>query len=201
MIVIRMAFLLAKSIHIVGFISWFAGLFYLVRLFVYFEEALEKPAQEARVLAAQLALMQGRLWKIITRPAMVGTLLAGAWTIHTRFGFAHMPMWLHVKLGLLVGLVAYHLWCGKIVRIHAEGKSYGWSSGKFRLFNELGTMFMVAIVSLAVFKSSMSALWGLLAWIGFGIVLMIAVKLYKRSRQRAASATEVSGPSSVRSEG
>lgn len=184
-----MAFLVAKSVHIVGFISWFAGLFYLVRLFVYFEEAAEKPDAQREVLIAQLAVMEGRLWKIITRPAMVATLIAGAVTIHTRYGFAHMPTWLHVKLGLLVVLVAYHWRCGAIVRMHAKGHSCGWSSGKLRLFNEVATMLMVAIVVLAVFKSSMSAVWGALAWLALGVVLMIAVRLYKR-RLRAQAPSE-----------
>lgn len=183
-----MAFLVAKSVHIVGFISWLAGLFYLVRLFVYFEEAKDKPVEQAKLLTAQLAMMQGRLWVIITRPAMVATLIAGVWTIHARYGFSQMPMWLHVKLGLLVLLVIYHLKCGRIVRMHAQGQSCGWSSGKLRLFNEVATMLMVGIVALAVFKSSLSALWGIVVWVAFGVVLMIAVRLYKRARARSEAA-------------
>lgn len=196
-----MAFLVAKSVHIVGFISWLAGLFYLVRLFVYFEEAKDKPAEQAKLLTAQLATMEGRLWGIITRPAMVATLIAGLWTIHARYGFAQMPMWLHVKLGLIVLLVIYHLKCGQIVRTHAQGQSCGWSSGKLRLFNEVATMLMVGIVALAVFKSSLSAVWGIGAWVAFGVVLMIAVRFYKRVRARAETSTaareaqgEVSSP-------
>lgn len=180
-----MSFLLAKSIHVVGFISWLAGLFYLVRLFVYFEEARQRAPGQAKILTEQLALMQGRLWKIITRPAMVVTVLAGSWTIYTRYGFSGMPAWLHVKLGFLVLLLIYHFKCGRIVAMHAQGKSCGWGSGKLRLFNELSTMLMVGIVALAVYKSSLSAVWGVLAWISFGVLLMIAVRMYRRARERA----------------
>lgn len=190
--VIRMAqaYLIAKSIHIVGFISWLAGLFYIVRLFVYFEEARARPAPQAELLTEQLALMQGRLWKIITRPAMIATLAAGVWTIHARFGFAHMPTWLHVKLGFLLVLLIYHYRCGRILSAHARGESCGWSSTRLRVFNEGATLLMVAIVVLAVFKNATSVVWGLLAWIALGVVLMLAVRLYKKYRLKATNGAQ-----------
>lgn len=190
--VIRMAqaYLIAKSIHIVGFISWLAGLFYIVRLFVYFEEARARPAHEAEILTKQLALMQGRLWKIIARPAMIATVAAGLWTIHTRFGFAHMPIWLHVKLGFVLLLLFYHYQCSRILGAHARGESCGWSSTRLRVFNELATLLMVGIVVLAVFKNATSVVWGLLAWVGLGVVLMVALRLYKKQRLKAAKPAE-----------
>ena len=181
-----MEFLLAKALHIVGFISWFAGLFYIVRLFIYFVEAGEKSAHDADVIRQQLGLMQRRLWNIITRPAMIVTLLAGGWTIHARYGFANMPGWLHLKLGFLVLLVGYHHVCGRILAQQARGECR-WTSAKLRMFNEVATLLMVAIVFLAVFKTGMSAVWGMLGLLVLGIILMIAVRLYRNRLAKMAS--------------
>ena len=106
-----MLYTIAKAIHVVGFISWFAGLFYVVRLFVYHAEANECPEAEREILQRQYVLMAGRLWKIITVPAMVVTILAGATMVSELEGIA---MWLRIKLVLLVVLVGYHHACGRI---------------------------------------------------------------------------------------
>ena len=173
-----MPYLLAKALHIVGFISWFAGLFYIVRLFVYHAEAGERPEAERAILQPQLELMARRLWQIITVPAMVLTLFGG---ISMVVQLDPIPRWLHIKFGLLAGLLAYHLWIGTIRRQQAAGTST-WSSTKLRMFNEIGTMFMVGIVFLAVFRSAVSIAWGVGGLLTLGITLMVAIKAYKRAR-------------------
>jgi putative membrane protein len=171
-------FKLAKAIHIIGFISWFAGLFYLVRLFIYHAEARDKPEAERKVLQAQLEAMAARLWKIITVPAMVATLAAGItmvvqlWPVET---------WLHYKFGWLLALVAYTLWCGRIRRRQAAA-TLRWTSGRLRMFNEVATVLMAAIVFLAVFRSELSALWGALGLVGLGVALMVGIRVYRRIR-------------------
>ena len=169
---------LAKAIHIVGFISWFAGLFYLVRLFIYHAEAGQKPEAERTVLQAQLEVMASRLWKIITVPAMLVTLAAGitmvvqTWPVET---------WLHYKFGWLLALVGYTFGCGRIRRGQAAG-TFSWTSGRLRMFNEVATVLMAAIVFLAVFRSEMSAVWGALGLIGLGVALMVGIRVYRRIR-------------------
>ena len=173
-------YLLAKALHIVGFISWFAGLFYIVRLFVYHAEAGERPEAERQVLQPQLELMASRLWKIITVPAAVLTFIGGIGMV---VQLQSLPGWLHLKFALLAGLLAYHLWCGKIRRDQAAGESK-WTGRKLRVFNEGGTMFMVAIVFLAVFKSALSIAWGVGGLLGLGLSLMLGIRLYRRIRSR-----------------
>ena len=177
-----MSYFLAKALHIVGFISWFAGLFYIVRLFVYHAEAGERPEQERAILQPQLELMAGRLWKIITVPAMVLTFIGG---ISMVVQLSPIPSWLHIKFGLLAGLLAYHLFCGRIRRQQVEQRS-SWTSNQLRVFNEGGTMFMVAIVFLAVFKSAISIAWGVGGLLTLGISLMLGIKGYRRIRERAS---------------
>lgn len=174
-----MLYTIAKAIHVVGFISWFAGLFYVVRLFVYHAEANECPEAEREILQRQYVLMAGRLWKIITVPAMVVTILAGATMVSELEGIA---MWLRIKLVLLVVLVGYHHACGRIRRAQAAGRSK-LTGAKLRIFNEVATMLMVAIVFIAVLRNALDAAWAVGAWVALGIVLMLALRLYRRSRE------------------
>lgn len=175
-----MSWQLAKALHVVGFISWFAGLFYIVRLFVYHAEARERPEHERTILQPQLELMARRLWQIITVPAMVLTFIGGVAMV---LQLAVIPIWLHIKFGLLAGLLGYHLWCGAIRRRQATGRSTA-TSNQLRLFNELGTMFMVAIVFLAVYKTGISIAWGVGGLVGLGVSLMLGVRLYRKLRER-----------------
>ncbi|PRP92382.1 hypothetical protein ENSA5_49520 [Enhygromyxa salina] len=178
-----MDYTLAKALHIVGFISWFAGLFYIVRLFVYHAEAGERPEPERAILQPQLELMARRLWQIITVPAMILTLVAGLAMVAQ---LDPIPPWLHIKFGLLAGLVAYTVWCGAIRRRQAAASSTV-TGAKLRLFNELGTMFMVAIVFLAVFRSALSIAWGVGGLLALGVALMLGVRVYRKIRERGAN--------------
>ncbi len=175
-----MSYLLAKALHIVGFISWFAGLFYIVRLFVYHAEASERPEPERAILHPQLELMAARLWKIITVPAMVLTFIGGLSMVAK---LTVIPVWLHIKFGLLAGLLIYHFWCGAIRRAQLR-KTSTWTGRGLRVFNEIGTMFAVAIVFLAVYKSAISIAWGVGGLLGLGITLMLGIRLYRKLRER-----------------
>jgi putative membrane protein len=96
-----------------------------------------------------------------------------------------IPSWLHIKFGLLAGLLAYHHVCGSIRRRQLR-KTSKWTSGRLRMFNELGTMFAVALVFLAVFKSALSIAWGVGGLLGLGIVLMLGIRFYRSIRMRGA---------------
>jgi putative membrane protein len=179
-----MDYTLAKALHVVGFISWFAGLFYIVRLFVYHAEASERPEPERQILHTQLELMARRLWQIITVPAMILTLAAGITMVVQLASLGPIPRWLLLKFALLAGLIGYTLWCDLIRRRQAAGRS-GWTGARLRVFNELGTMFMVAIVFLAVFKSAMSIAWGVGGLLVLGVSLMLGIRGYRKLRERA----------------
>jgi putative membrane protein len=171
-------YLTAKAVHIVGFISWFAGLFYLVRLFIYHAEAGDRAEPDRSILRTQLQAMQARLWKIITLPAMVITFAGGITMVVLSWP---VERWLHYKFVWLALLLVYNFACGSILQRQAAGTST-WSSARLRIFNEVATLLMAAIVFLAVFRSSMSAIWGALGLLGLGIALMIGIRVYRRIR-------------------
>lgn len=173
-----MGFLAAKAIHIIGFVSWFAGLLYMVRLLIYHAEAQKKEDQEKEILQKQFELMQWRLWYIITCPAMVVTLAGGMWMLLIR---GQLEGWLHMKLGLLAGLLVYHALCGHIRKAQVDKRS-NWSPYQLRILNEGATLFLVAIVCVAVFKSALSAVWGILGLVLLGCLMMLGIRVYRRLR-------------------
>lgn len=177
-----MLYLLAKTVHIVGAICWMGALLYLVRLCVYHAETNARPEAERAILHPQLELMQYRLLRLITEPAMVVTLVGG---IAMLVSLQAVPSWLYPKLALVVGLVVYHLSCAKIVRDQAAGVS-AWTGTKLRVWNEVGTLFLVAIVTVAVFKTALSLGWALLAFAVFAGALVLAGWLYAAVRRRNA---------------
>ncbi len=134
-----------KAFHIIFMVAWFAGLFYLPRLFVNHAMAEEEEVK------ARLRLMERKLYRFIT-PWMVLTLAFGFWLMfeYAWAAYAHM-LWLHVKLALVAALVVYHFYCGKLVRDFANEnnrRSHVW----YRWFNELPVLVLFAAVILAVVK-------------------------------------------------
>jgi protoporphyrinogen IX oxidase len=175
-----MEYVYIKALHIVFVVSWFAALFYIVRLFIYATEAQLKDEQSKAILTPQLLLMQRRLWNIIGWPAMIGTFVFGLWMLIVNPGLLSQP-WMWIKLILVALLAIYHIECQRILKKQSQGV-FTYSSFKLRLFNELATVFLVAIVFLAVVKSQNGLLWGLLGLIAFAAVLMLGVTLYKKNR-------------------
>jgi protoporphyrinogen IX oxidase len=174
-----MIFFYIKALHIIFVITWFAGLFYIVRLFIYSAEANEKPEPDRGILLKQLGIMQSRLWYIITWPSAILTLIFGIW-IAILYG--SLPSWLLVKLIFVLGLFIYHLSLQSIFK-QQQHENFKWSSQKLRLWNELATLFLFAIVILAVVKELLSAVWGFAGLIGIAMILMIAIKLYNKYRK------------------
>ena len=170
-----------KAFHIIGFVSWFAGLFYLVRLFVYHAEAGKLPQQQREVLLPQYELMQARLYNIITTPAMVITLLFGCAMLFANPIYLQLP-WMHIKLTLLCLLLAYHFYCGATIKRLKEGRNT-LTSYHFRLLNELPTLFLVSIVLVAVLKSALNFLYAFFGVLAFGILLFVGVRFYKKIRE------------------
>ena len=176
-----MTFLFFKALHIVGFVAWFAGMFYLVRLFVYHREEQEKASSSAPLLD-QYALMEWRLFYIITHPAMILTWLAGLVMLYL-YGWEWFTLntWMHFKLGLLFLLTIYHFWMQRTIKQLKKG-GYDGSSFSFRLLNEVPTLMLIAIVFLAIFKSAFSLLYGVAALLVLGITFFLAARWYQGKR-------------------
>ena len=158
-----------------------AGLFYMVRLFIYHTEAKQKPEREYTVLHKQFMIMESKLWWIITTPSMYLTILAGIVMLYEAPGLLNVG-WMHVKLTFVLGLIAYHFICQRIMhRLKIENSR--WTSTKLRLWNELATVLLFAIVFVVVLKSAINWIYGVLGLLLLAIMLMIAVKIYKKIRQ------------------
>jgi putative membrane protein len=173
-----MLYLIAKALHIVGLVSWMGSLLYLGRLCVYHAEAGGQSNYDRDLLRRQYQLMQSRLWRIITRPAMWMTVAAGV-LMGTQL--QTIEMWLVGKMVLIAFLLAYHHQCGEIVAAQARDEST-WTSLQLRFWNELGTLLLVAIVSVAVFKQSMTLLGGIIGLVLVALVLVAGVRVYHRYR-------------------
>ncbi len=177
-----MGYLYIKALHIIFVITWFAGLFYIVRLFIYHTEALAKAEPDRSILSNQLAIMSKKLWYIITWPSAVLTILLGTTLIVLQPNWLEQPF-MHVKLGFVFILIIYHLWSHKIYSQLQQG-IYKYTSLKLRIFNEIATLILFAIVFLIVLKNEINWIWGTLGLVSFAIVLMMAIKLYKNIRQK-----------------
>lgn len=175
-----MDFLYVKSIHIIFVVSWFAALFYIVRLFIYTTEAQSKQQPDRSILTTQLLLMQKKLWYIIGWPAMIGTYIFGFWMLVINPAYLSLP-WMWLKLFAVFALTLYHLACQRILSQQKKA-IFKLSSFKLRLLNELATVLLVAIVFLVVLKSSTGMAWGLLGLVIFALSLLVAVYIYKRRR-------------------
>lgn len=171
-----------KALHIVGFVSWFAGLFYLVRIFVYHAEAKEKPEPARSILIAEFQLMQTRVYKIICNPAMMITWVGGLGMLIINPIYLSQG-WMHIKLLLLFLLLGYHLYCKAIIKKLAKGEA-PFNSFQFRLLNEVPTLFLVSIVLLAVLQSALNFLYAFGGVLLFGLLLYFATKMYKRFREK-----------------
>lgn len=168
-----------KALHIIFIITWFSGIFYIVRLFVYSAEANAKSEPERSILLKQYGIMQKRLWYGITWPSAILTLIFGLW-IWSYYG--SLPEWLLIKLFFVVGLYIYHLTL-HLIFLQQKKENFRWSSQQLRIWNEVATILLVAIVMLVVVKQLLSIVWGIGVLIAFTILLLLAIKLYKKYRK------------------
>lgn len=159
-----------------------AGLFYIVRLFVYHIEANDKPEAERAVLQKQFVIMEHKLWYYITTPAMVLTVLAGLGMLYSNPPLLQAS-WMLVKLAFVAGLLVYHFICQRILNQLKQG-IFRWSSTQLRLWNEVATIFLVAIVFTVILKSAVQWVYGLVGLILFAVLIMSAVKIVKYYRTR-----------------
>ena len=170
-----------KALHFIGFVSWFAGLFYLVRLFVYHVEANARPKAERDILTKQYNIMEWKLYRIITTPALVITLIFGTGMLILNPVLLEFT-WMQLKLVALVLLIGYHFYCKRIIQKLETGANTLDSFG-FRLFNEVPTIFLVLIVLFAVVRDNLNYLYVFLGILLFALFLYFAAKAYKKKRE------------------
>ena len=173
-------YLYIKALHIIFIVTWFAGLFYMPRLLVYNTEAGEKPEPARSILHEQFGIMMKRLWYGITWPSAILTLIFGT---STWYQLGVTPTWLYIKLTFVVGLYVYHFSLQVLVKQQLNGV-FRYSSQQLRIWNEVATIFLVAIVMLVVVKQNMSVVWGLAGLILFVVILMSAIRIYKMMRTK-----------------
>ena len=140
-----MLYLWIKALHIIALVCWFAGLFYLPRLFVYHAMSEDQPSRE------RFIVMERKLYRGIMGPAMVASLVFGIWLIALNPAIFQSGAWIHAKLTLVVFLIGYHHMCGAQVKRFARGENTR-SHVFYRWFNEVPVLILLAIVILVVVK-------------------------------------------------
>ncbi|MFN4026096.1 MULTISPECIES: CopD family protein [Flavobacterium] len=171
-----------KSLHLIFVITWFAGLFYIVRLFVYQIEANEKPSPEREILLNQYKIMTYRLWYIITWPSAFLATCFAVWLLYLNPAWLQMS-WMHVKLGFVVLLFAYHFKCHQIYN-QLQKDEFKYSSNFMRLWNEGATIILFAVVFLVILKNAFNWIYGVIGIFLFSILIMLGFKFYKRIREK-----------------
>ena len=171
-----------KSLHLIFVVTWFAGLFYIVRLFVYHAEAKQKPQPEQDILIKQYQLMQYRLWYIITWPSAILASIFAFWMLYYNYGLIYAD-YFQVKLFFVFLLYLYHLKCHQIFK-QLQNNEVKHSSSFFRIWNEGATIILFAVVFLIIVKNAINWIFGVVGIIVFSILLMLGYKLYKKIREK-----------------
>ena len=177
-----MSYLYFKSLHLIFMVCWFAGLFYVVRLFIYHKESQTKEESVKEILQPQYTLMSKRLLSIITWPSAFLT---------TFFGVSMLidnPIlleenWMHIKLSFILLLWMYTYSC-QIILNQIQIGQIRTTEIKLRIWNEVATMIMFAIIFMAVLKNSISWIYATFSLVGLAVFLMISIKLYKKYKTK-----------------
>ena len=177
-----MTFFYLKALHIIFVVTWFAGLFYIVRLFIYHTEASLEPEPKKSILIDQYKVMQRRLWFGITWPSAILTLVLGPSLMTYYLPLSENP-WLITKLLFVFGLVVYHFLCHKIFK-QLRNDQVKFSSTQLRIWNEVATIILFAVVFLVTLQSAINWIWGVVGIILFGVLLMLGIRLYKKIREK-----------------
>lgn len=173
-------YLYIKSLHLIFVITWFAGLFYIPRLFIYHIEAAKKASPEREILIAQFKIMAKRLWFIITWPSAILATGFAVWLLILVPGWLQQP-WMHVKLGFVVLLIAYHLKCHHLFK-QLQRDEINWSSTQMRLWNEGSTLILFAVIFLVIVRDAVNWIYGVIGIFLLAIMLMLGVRIYKLIR-------------------
>lgn len=174
-------YLTIKSLHVIFMVAWFAGLFYLPRIFIYQTEARTLAAEQGHAIIGQLKVMAKRLWFIITWPAGILTVLFGTIMLFMNPTLLGMP-WMQVKLAFVGLLILYHISL-HILYLRLKNDRYPWSSMQLRFYNEVATVLLFAIIFTVIFRSAGSWVYGVVGIIALGVLLSLGIMVYKRMRR------------------
>lgn len=178
-----------KALHIIFVVTWFAGMFYIPRLFIYNTEAESKDDIEKNILHIQFRVMMKRLWYGITWPSAIITLALGLSLLFNtdykwyQIIFTETGTWLLLKLIFVLLLYFYHFSLHKIYKQQMKGV-YTYTSMQLRMWNELATIFLIAIIMLVVVKQAMSLVWGFSGLALLMFILYTSIRVYKLIRKR-----------------
>lgn len=171
-----------KALHLIFVVTWFAGLFYIVRLFVYHAEAKQKPEPEQSILIKQYQLMEYRLWYIITWPSAILASLFAFWLLWLMPQWLYMD-WMIVKLVFVFLLFLYHYKC-HLIFLQLQKNEVKNSSNFFRLWNEGATIILFAVIFLVILKNAINWIFGVVGIILFSVLLMLGYQFYKKLREK-----------------
>ena len=175
-----------KALHLIFIITWFAGLFYIPRLFIYHIEATEKPSPDKEILSNQLKLMTKRLWNIITWPSAILSTIFAIWLLVLQPIWLQEP-WMLVKLAFVVLLFLYHLKSHQIFK-QLQRDEVKYTSRFMRIWNEGATLILFAVVFLVILKSAFNWIFGVIGIIVLGVLLMLGIRLYRRIQKKNPNA-------------
>ncbi len=170
-----------KALHIIFMVTFFAGTFYIVRLFIYHQEARWKPEPARTILVQQFTLMERRLWYFITWPSVVLMTLFGLMLLWMNPGLLKQP-WMHAKLGLIALLLAYHGVTHRLF-LRIQRNLLQWGSMRLRLWNEGPTLILFAVVFLVSIKR-LQWYYGVVGLLVLGAIIALGINQYRRKRQR-----------------
>ncbi len=171
-----------KSLHLIFVVTWFAGLFYVPRLFINHIEASQRPSPEKEILIKAFKSMTKRLWYIITWPSAILCTIFAIWLLVLMPSWLQQP-WMHIKLVFVILLFAYHLKNHQIFK-QLQRDEIKYSSKFMRIWNEGATIVLFAIVFLVILKSTVNWIFGVIGIIVLGVLLMLGIRLYKRVRDK-----------------
>lgn len=183
-----MSYLIIKSLHIIFMVSYFSGIFYLVRIFVYYKDTDYFPPQKQHILREQYAFMAKRLWNIITVPAGILMLLSGLYILFFENPSLKTQGWFHLKLLFLSALGTYHYWCWRktlqLDRLSKNNQSLPMANIKLRQYNEIATFLLFLIVFVVMLKTAVLDYWWQLLGSFFVLVALITliVKLVNKKK-------------------
>ena len=181
-----MEYFYLKALHIIFVVTWFAGLFYIVRLFIYFVEANEEDETAKVILQRQYKIMTKRLWYGITWPSAIITAVFASWLFYNNFSFYIAQPWMHIKLVFVMALYSYHFLCHRMVKQLLTNR-LTISSFKLRIWNEVATVLLFAIVFLVVLQSAITWVWGVAGILLFSVLLLLAIRAYKKIREKKSN--------------
>lgn len=174
-----MSYFYIKALHIIFIVTWFSGMFYLGRLFIYNREVQDKPEPDRSILNGQFNIMISRLYWAITLPSAILTVIFGS---VLAMNFWPFDTWLWLKLTFVLLLYAYHYSLHALVKQQAKGV-FKHSSKQLRIWNEVPTVLLISIVMLVVVKQGVSLAYGLVGLFLLIVVLMAAINIYKVFRE------------------